>query len=232
MNLESIGVPAGVSRRAHHPTLDRMEALAALLGSPQLEYPPCTSPGRTGRRRSRGSRPSCWWAPAVAVGAYTSPHLERVNERICTGWRCPISDADLVALLHVVADVEPHLPGTPSYFEILTGAAFRHFADVAAEVAVLEVGLGGRWDATNVVDAVVAVVTNVSVDHVEYLGPTRDDIADEKAGIVKPGATLVLGRDRPRAASALRRPGARRRSGCVTATSGSARTRSPMADES
>ena len=96
-----------------------------------------------------------------------------------------------------VAAVEDLLPDAPSYFEILTAAALRWFGDVAVDVAVVEVGLGGRGDATNVVDGRVAVVTNVSVDHVEYIGPTLADIAAEKAGIVKPGATLVLGETDP-----------------------------------
>jgi dihydrofolate synthase/folylpolyglutamate synthase len=89
------------------------------------------------------------------------------------------------------------MPDPPSYFEILTGAAYRWFADLAVQAAVVEVGVGGTWDATNAIDAAVAVVTNVSVDHVEYLGPTRESIAAEKAGIVKPGSTLVLGETDP-----------------------------------
>ena len=84
-----------------------------------------------------------------------------------------------------------------TWFEMLAGAAMRWFADRPVDVAVYEVGLGGRWDATNVVDAGVAVVTNVGLDHVEFLGPTRADVAGEKAGIVKPGATLVLGERDP-----------------------------------
>ncbi|HEV7887039.1 MAG TPA: cyanophycin synthetase, partial [Acidimicrobiales bacterium] len=85
----------------------------------------------------------------------------------------------------------------PTVFELLTAAAFRWFADIAVDVAVVEVGLGGTWDATNVADGQVAVITNVGIDHVEYLGPTRQGIAKEKAGIVKPGSTLVLGEGDP-----------------------------------
>ena len=196
VNLESMGVPAGESRRASHPTLDRMEALAALLGSPQIDVPAIHVTGTNGKTSVARLTTALLVGNGVAVGSYTSPHLERVNERISRD-NTPISDDDLEALLRLIADVEPHLPAPPSYFEILTGASFRHFADTAAEAGVFEVGLGGRWDATNVVDAVVAVITNISVDHVEYLGPTRDDIASEKAGIVKPGATLVLGETDP-----------------------------------
>jgi dihydrofolate synthase / folylpolyglutamate synthase len=96
-------------------------------------------------------------------------------------------------LLRIVALVEPELPEPPSYFEILTAGAYRWFADLAVHAAVVEVGVGGTWDATNAADGRVAVVTNVSIDHVDYLGPTRESIAAEKSGIVKPGSVLVLG---------------------------------------
>jgi dihydrofolate synthase/folylpolyglutamate synthase len=119
-----------------------------------------------------------------------------VNERITWDGQ-EIGDDALDALLRLIGELEAHLPAPPSYFEILTAVGLRFFADVAVDVGVVEVGLGGTWDATNVIDAQVAVVTNVSVDHVEFLGPTREDIAAEKAGIVKPGCTLVLGETDP-----------------------------------
>ena len=98
----------------------------------------------------------------------------------------------------------------PSYFEIVTAAAFRWFADVAVDVMVIEVGLLGRWDATNVVDGQVAVVTNVGADHLEYAGPTLVDVATEKSGIVKPGSTLVLGETDPELVAIFRAAGAER----------------------
>jgi dihydrofolate synthase/folylpolyglutamate synthase len=196
VNLESLGVPVDVPRRAAHPTLERMEALAALLGSPQLEYPAIHLTGTNGKTSVTRLAASLLVAHGLSVGSYTSPHLERVNERI--SWNAEeIPDAALAELLVLVAEIEPYLPAAPSFFEILTGAALRYFADVAVDAAVVEVGMGGGWDATNVVDGEVAVITNVSVDHVEYFGPTRADIAEEKAGIVKPGATLVLGETSP-----------------------------------
>ena len=112
-------------------------------------------------------------ASGLSVGVYTSPHLEQVNERIVWNGQ-PVDDATLAQLLSRIADVEEYLPDRPSYFEILTAAALTWFSDVAVDVAVIEVGVGGTWDATNVVDGRVAVITNVSVDHVEYLGPTRE----------------------------------------------------------
>jgi dihydrofolate synthase/folylpolyglutamate synthase len=135
-------------------------------------------------------------AVGLSTGSYTSPNLERIQERMA--WRGePIGDEALAEVLSRVAAVEEFLPDRPSYFEILTAAAFDWFADVAVDVAVVEVGLGGTWDATNILRSPVAVVTNVSVDHVEYLGETREEIAREKAGIVQSGAILVLGETDP-----------------------------------
>src|SRR5262249_8635059 len=132
----------------------------------------------------------------LSVGTDTSPYLERFNERISWNGE-PISDDDLDRILVQVADVELLLGDRPTYFEIINAAALEWFADIAVDVAVIEVGLGGAWDSTNVVDGRIAVITNVDIDHVEYLGPTRREIAIEKAGIVKPGSTLVLGETDP-----------------------------------
>ena len=196
VNLESLGVPVGRDRRATRPTLERMEALAALLGSPQLEYGVLHLTGTNGKTSVARIASALLVEAGVSTGTYTSPHLERVNERM--SWDgAPIADAVLADRLAQVALIEPHLPDVPSYFEILTGAALTWFADVAVEAAVIEVGLGGTWDATNVVDGDVAVVTNVSIDHVDYLGASRESIAAEKAGIVKPGSVLVLGETDP-----------------------------------
>jgi dihydrofolate synthase/folylpolyglutamate synthase len=196
VNLESLGVPAGADRRATAPTLARMEALAALLGSPQLEYGVIHLTGTNGKTSVARIASALLVEAGMSTGTYTSPHLERVNERM--SWDgAPIPDSVLADRLAQIALIEPHLPAVPSYFEILTGAALTWFADVAVEVAVVEVGLGGRWDATNVVDGDVAVVTNVSIDHVDYLGDTRESIAEDKAGIVKPGSVLVLGETDP-----------------------------------
>jgi dihydrofolate synthase/folylpolyglutamate synthase len=189
VNLETSG------RRAT-PTLERITALVALLGSPQSDYPVLHVTGTNGKTSVTRMAASLLQARGLSVGAYTSPHLERVNERVAWGGEA-VSDEALAEVLELVEAVEAHLPDPPSYFEILTAAAYRFFADVAVEAAVVEVGLGGTWDATNVADGTVAVVTNVSVDHTEYLGPTRASIAGEKAGIVKPGATLVLGEADP-----------------------------------
>jgi dihydrofolate synthase / folylpolyglutamate synthase len=208
VNLESTGLPPGADRRATAPTLKRIEELVRLLGSPHESYPVIHLTGTNGKTSVARMTAALLEMSGLSVGTYTSPHLERVNERIA--WNGdPVDDPTLARLLSRIADVEPHLPERPSYFEILTAAAFAWFSDVAVDVAVAEVGVGGTWDATNVVDGQVAVVTNVSVDHVEYLGPTREQIAAEKAGIVKPDSTLVLGESDPALVGTFLERGAR-----------------------
>jgi dihydrofolate synthase/folylpolyglutamate synthase len=196
VNLEAgIGRPVSV-RRATAPTLERIRALLDLLGSPEQEFPVIHLTGTNGKTSTSRMISALLEALGLSVGRYTSPNLERVNERLA--WNDElVADDDLDDLLRLIAMVEPSLPEPPSYFEILTAAAFRWFADLAVDVAVVEVGLGGTWDATNVVDGAVAVITNIAVDHVEYLGTTREQIAAEKAGIVKGGTILVLGETDP-----------------------------------
>ncbi len=196
-NLETgVGVPArgGVGKRLL--AVERERPLMDLLGSPEGEYPAVHLTGTNGKTSVARMTAALLEAAGLSVGAYTSPHLSRVNERMVWNGE-PVADEELDELLVAVAAVEDLLPDAPSYFEILTAAALRWFGDVAVDVAVVEVGLGGTGDATNVVDADVAVVTNVSIDHVEYIGPTLADIAAEKAGIVEPTSALVLGETDP-----------------------------------
>ena len=197
VNLETgVGVPARGGEGKRLLAVERQRPLMDLLGSPELEYPVVHLTGTNGKTSVARMVAVLLEAAGLSTGAYTSPHLSRVNERMA--WNgAPVADAVLDDLLVAVAAVEDLLPDAPSYFEILTAAALRWFGDVAVDVAVVEVGLGGSGDATNVVDGAVAVVTNVSIDHVEYIGPTLADIAAEKAGIVKPGSALVLGEDDP-----------------------------------
>ena len=135
-------------------------------------------------------------AQGLTVGTYTSPHLERINERIKRNGE-PISDEDFAEQIAGIADIEAIIGVRPTYFEAVTAAAFRWFADVAVDVAVVEVGMLGRWDATNVVDAQVAVVTNIALDHTEFAGPTTVDIAIEKAGHHQARQRSGHRRDRP-----------------------------------
>jgi dihydrofolate synthase/folylpolyglutamate synthase len=142
----------------------------------------------------------------LRVGRYTSPHLQQVTERISVDGT-PISSERFVEAYH---DIEPYVAlvdaGSPvpmSKFEVLTGMAFATFADTPVEAAVVEVGLGGSWDATNVADAMVAAITPVAVDHVNYLGSDIEGIAAEKAGIIKPGSVAVLAQQPPEVARVL-----------------------------
>jgi len=178
------------------PTLRRMEALCRLLGDPELAYPVVHLTGTNGKGSTAKILSELLGAKGLTVGTYTSPNLHRVNERMTRAGE-PIDDQELAEVLGALAAVEPLLGERLNRFELLTAAAFRWFADSPVDVAVVEVGLGGRWDATNVVQPDVAVVTNVSYDHVEVLGPTLVDIATEKAGIVKPGCRLVVGETDP-----------------------------------
>ncbi|HEV7524812.1 MAG TPA: Mur ligase family protein [Acidimicrobiia bacterium] len=194
VNLESLNVPAG-SRRGP-PTLERISTLMQYLGSPEIEFPAIHVTGTNGKTTTVRVLTELLSSLGLKVGAYTSPHLEHVNERMSIDG-VPIDDDTFEEMLYAVSLVEQSVGVDASYFEIVTAAAFRWFADEAVDVAVVEVGMGGEWDATNVVDGRVAVVTNVTIDHVEYLGPTRKQIAQEKAGIVKPDSILVLGETDP-----------------------------------
>ncbi|MCB1040759.1 MAG: bifunctional folylpolyglutamate synthase/dihydrofolate synthase [Acidimicrobiales bacterium] len=178
--------------RAEGLSLDRMRALVGALGDPQLAYPVIHITGTNGKGSVARMVTSLLREAGLGVGTYTSPHLEQINERISYDGE-PIGDEDLAGAIAAVAAVEDLAGIVPSYFEILTAAAFVHFADRAVDVAVVEVGMLGRWDATNVVEAAVAVLTNVGRDHTDGEGDWRRAIAEEKAGIVKPTSTFVCG---------------------------------------
>src|SRR5438874_5430802 len=193
---DHVNLETDASARAAAKRLDRVGRLVELMGEPQRAYPVVHITGTNGKGSTARMLTALLVAKGLSVGTYTSPHVEHINERIAWNGE-PISDAAFVEIIEAVASVEQVMDDAPTHFEILTAAAFRWFADIAVDVAVVEVGLGGRWDATNVVDGQVAVVTNVELDHAEVIGPARSDIAAEKAGIVKPGATLVLGETDP-----------------------------------
>jgi dihydrofolate synthase/folylpolyglutamate synthase len=177
------------------------------MGDPQRSYPVIHLTGTNGKGSTARMITALLVARGLSVGTYTSPDLQGVNERLT--WNDePISDESLAEVLEGVIRLEELMDAAPTRFEVLTAAAYRWFADVAVDVAVVEVGLGGRWDATNVADGDVAVVTNVSLDHAEILGPTLADIAREKAGIVKPSSRLVLGEDDASLAPIFRHAGA------------------------
>jgi dihydrofolate synthase/folylpolyglutamate synthase len=183
------------SRRAL-PTLDRIRQLAHLLGNPERTYPSIHLTGTNGKGSTAAMITSLLGAMGLSVGTYSSPNLTRINERIARNGE-PIDDESFAMTLSTLAVLEPLMSDRPTRFDLLTAAALAWFADVAVDVAIIEVGVGGTWDSTNVVDAKVSVVTNISYDHTEVLGPTLRGIAEDKAGIVKPGGIAVIGETDP-----------------------------------
>ncbi|HVF14817.1 MAG TPA: Mur ligase family protein [Acidimicrobiales bacterium] len=212
MNLEGalayldahVNLEQSTSRRAAARRLDRMGQMVGLMGDPQTSYGVIHLTGTNGKGSTARMLTALLAEMGLSVGTYTSPHLERINERLAWNGE-PIDDASLAEAIEAVSRLEPLLESPPTHFEILTAAAYRWFADVAVDVAVVEVGLGGRWDATNVADGAVAAVTNVSLDHAEVIGPTLADIAEEKAGIVKAGSIVVVGETDPALAAVFDR---------------------------
>ena len=189
------------------PSLDRIERLLSAMADPHLAAPVIHVTGTNGKGSTSQMITRLLMAQGLQVGTYTSPHLERLNERITRDAE-PISDEDFADQIAAVADVEGLTGVRPTYFEACTAAAFRYFADTAVDVAVIEVGLLGRWDATNVVQAQVAVITNIGMDHNDLAGPTLADVAREKSGIIKPGSAAVIGETDPELVEWLSRPAA------------------------
>jgi len=178
--------------RVESPSLDNINTFMDLMGQPNLSYPVIHITGTNGKGSTTQIITQLLIAHGLQVGTYTSPHLEALTERISRNNE-PISEQDFADCVAAIADIEVIGGVRPSYFEIMTAAAFRYFADTAVDVAVIEVGMLGRWDATNVVNSSVAVITNIALDHTEFAGPRLEDIAFEKVGISKPGSVLVVG---------------------------------------
>ncbi|MDO4918435.1 folylpolyglutamate synthase/dihydrofolate synthase family protein [Kocuria sp.] len=192
------------------PRLDAVQLAVAALGDPHRSAPVVQVTGTNGKTSTARMVESLLLAHDLRVGRYTSPHLERVTERISIDGE-PVPDETFV---RIWTEISPYLDlvdrrleadGAPrlTYFEILTVLAFAVFADEPVDVMVLEVGIGGSWDATSVADAAVSVVTPIGLDHTEILGDTVADIAREKAGIIKPEGFLVSSAQPPEAAQVL-----------------------------
>ena len=182
--------------RIDSPSVEPIRQLCSAMGDPHLAYPVIHVTGTNGKGSTVQMISRLLMAKGLTVGTYTSPHLERINERIKRNGES-ISDDEFGEQVGGIADLEVITGVRPTYFEAVTAAAFRWFADVAIDVAVVEVGMLGRWDATNIVDSQVAVVTNIALDHTEFAGPALSDIAREKAGIIKPGSAAVIGESAP-----------------------------------
>jgi dihydrofolate synthase/folylpolyglutamate synthase len=182
--------------------LDRMRALLRRLGDPQNRLPVVHVAGTKGKGSTAAMMAAALAAAGYRIGLFSSPHLDRVEERVVVGGQ-PCPPAEFAALLEEIRpavealdrEAAQKVPADlgPTYFEVLTAAAFCHFVRRNVDVAVLEVGLGGRLDSTNVCRPLVTVITSISFDHVKQLGPTLAAIAAEKAGIIKPGVPVVSG---------------------------------------
>ena len=188
------------------PSLDRIRAFTELLGDPQDAYPVIHLTGTNGKTSTSRMIETLLRAIELRTGRFTSPHLERMSERIVIDGE-PLSDEafvrafnDIAPYTHIVDSTQPH---PLSFFETMVGMAYAAFADAPVDVAVVEVGLGGAWDATNVANGAVACVLPIGVDHSTLLGDTPLAIAAEKAGIIKPGATAVLAGQQPDVAELL-----------------------------
>jgi dihydrofolate synthase / folylpolyglutamate synthase len=184
--------------------LANMRVLLGELDHPELRAPGVLIAGTNGKGSTAATLASILKASGLRTGLYTSPHLVQINERIRINGE-QISDSDF-ALYHDVVDrtcerlvSDGQLPWHPSFFEMLTAIAFEYFAQNKVEIAVLEVGMGGRLDATNVIDPLVSVITDISLDHQNFLGDTVGEIANEKAGIIRPGGIVVTLPQHPQA---------------------------------
>jgi dihydrofolate synthase/folylpolyglutamate synthase len=181
---------------SHKFDLAHIRVLLAALGHPEHRFPTVLIAGTNGKGSTAATLASILQASGLKTGLYTSPHLVRINERIRLNGK-PIDDDDF-ALLHDVVDRtaerlvgEGDLPWHPSFFEMLTAMGFEYFARSRPDMVVLEVGIGGRLDATNVVEPRLSIITDIALDHQKYLGETVAEIAGEKAGIIRPGGVVV-----------------------------------------
>lgn len=179
------------------PTLERIALLSDLLGSPQLSYPTIQIAGTNGKTTTTRLIDFLCLELGLRTGRFTSPHLESYLERIAING-APISEAAMIATF---ADVSPYfdlvderMPNRLSFFEAITALAFVAFAEHPVDVGIFECGMGGEWDATNVIEAEVSVLTPIGLDHTQYLGDTLAAIATTKSGIIKPGSIAVLAR--------------------------------------
>ncbi|HXR16276.1 MAG TPA: folylpolyglutamate synthase/dihydrofolate synthase family protein [Terriglobales bacterium] len=189
---------------SHKFDLAHMRVLLGAMNQPERRFPGALIAGTNGKGSTAATLASILQASGLSTGLYTSPHLVRINERIRIDG-VEINDGDF-ALLHDVVDrtaerlvEEGELPWHPSFFEMLTAIAFEYFAQNKVEIAVLEVGMGGRLDATNVIEPRVSVITDISLDHQKFLGDTVTEIAREKAGIIRPGGVVVTLPQQPQA---------------------------------
>jgi dihydrofolate synthase / folylpolyglutamate synthase len=202
------GLGVELHSKPHKFRLEDMQALAAGLGNPQSRYPAVLIAGTNGKGSTSATLASILTAAGYRTGLYTSPHLVRINERIRLQGK-EIPDDDFARLYFFIENRAKELmqagtlPAVPSFFETVTALAFLYFAESAIDIAVLEVGMGGRLDATNIVEPLVSVITDISLDHTEWLGNTIAEITREKAGILRRNGVMVTLPQHPEANQTL-----------------------------
>src|SRR5437879_1696528 len=203
--------------------LQHMVILSAALGNPQRRFPSVLVAGTNGKGSTSATLASITQAAGYRTALYTSPHLLTVNERMRIDGES-ISNAEFTEIYNRVDSAagklvaSGELPQPPSFFEMLTAMAFEYFASAGVEIAILEVGMGGRLDATNISDPCVSVITDVALDHQQYLGDTIAQIAVEKAGIIRQNGVLVTLPQHPEANDAIGRIAVERNARGVSAT--------------
>jgi dihydrofolate synthase/folylpolyglutamate synthase len=210
INYEQRGMPADLQELK----LDRMRALLNRLGNPEKRLRIVHITGSKGKGSTAAMLATIIQAAGYRTGLFTSPHLTQVEERVQVDGRM-IAAGELTALMREIepaaAAVEVHEGSPPTFFEIITALGFLHFVRRRVELAVVEVGLGGRFDSTNVCRPLLAVITSISLDHVQQLGPDPASIAREKAGIIKPGRPVISGAAVPQAGAVIRQVASERR---------------------
>lgn len=176
--------------------LQNIEKICAAMGNPEKDYKIIHVAGTNGKGSTSTTIERVLIQYGKQVGKYTSPHILKFNERICANGE-EISDSDIAHYYLYVKNIIEKLGITPTFFEVTTAMMFKYFSDKKMEYVVLEVGMGGKYDATNVVDADICVITNVSLDHTEFLGKTIYEIACEKVGIIKKNSRVIVGSSEP-----------------------------------
>ena len=224
--------------------LDRIKNLLAKLGNPQNKFPSIVVAGTAGKGSTSTMLASILSQNGLKVGLYTSPHLVRLNERFKINNQ-DISNKELIELVNKISSVIARIrqlaetwqsrtgsrsdrdDNTPSYFEILTALAFFWFSKKNIDVAVLEVGMGGKWDATNIVDNKISVLTNVGLDHTEFLGETIEKIAREKVAVLKKNGVLITAVTQPSVKKIIKNYAAKKQAKVIYITPKNYQTKMP-----
>lgn len=192
--MDQLPMFSKIGEKALNPSLDKIKALTAHLGHPEHQFKSIHIAGTNGKGSTSHILAATFQQAGYKTGLYTSPHLIDIRERIRIDGK-PITEAQLTAFINDHTELITEI--RPSYFELNVAMAFQVFADEAVDIAIIETGLGGTWDSTNIITPELSVITNISLDHTQILGDTLAKIAGEKAGIIKSGVPVVIGLSQP-----------------------------------